>query len=144
MPIGKKAVEAHMRGIIGPQLTPGETIITTLYCSRGINPLLWRWLNIIGALLVPHYYIALTNQRVIFQKMDVLANQPNGAMFSDPNASVTVTKIRRRFLWSSFRYSSPTFRKPIRLNLHRNRRNSMDEFTQFISNNQTAAQTATG
>jgi hypothetical protein len=143
MPIGKKAVEAHMEGIVGPVLTPGETVITTLYCSRGINPWLWRWLSIIGMWLVPHYYIALTNQRVIFQKMNVVTNQPTGAIFSDPNTAVTVTKIRRRFLWSSLRYSSPTFPKPIKLNLHRNRRNSMDQFTQFINNYPAAAQTAT-
>jgi hypothetical protein len=39
---------------------------------------------------------------------------------------VQITKVKRGSMWSSLRYSSPATTKPIRLNIHRNRRPEMD------------------
>jgi hypothetical protein len=126
MPITKASLDMQMQVVIRQVSEPGEQVIASVYCASGLSPWLMRQISYLGMPFYTNYYVTLTDRRVIFHEMTKMANHVKSVAFIDPREAVAITKVKRKSLWSSLRYSSPSTAKPIRLNIHRNRRPAMD------------------
>lgn len=126
MAVRKETIKKQANEVVAQALQPGEQIISGVYAITGPSPWLMNQLGLLGQFFIDYYYIAVTQQQVIFVKVNRLSNRPKEISFTAPIQSVRISDYNRSSLWSSFRYSVPTAAKPLRLNVHRIWRQELD------------------
>jgi hypothetical protein len=126
MAVRKETIKKQANEMVAQALQPGEQIVSGVYAITGPSPWLMNQLGLLGQFFVDYYYIAVTQQQVIFVKMNRLSNRPKEIAFTAPLQAVQITDYRRNAMWSSFRYNVPTAAKPLRLNVHRIWRQELD------------------
>jgi hypothetical protein len=126
MAVRKETIKKQANEMVAQALQPGEQIVSGVYSITGPSPWLMNQLGLIGQFFVDYYYIAVTQQQVIFVKMNRVSNRPKEIAFTAPLQAVQITDYRRNAMWSSFRYNVPTAAKPLRLNVHRIWRQELD------------------
>jgi hypothetical protein len=126
MAVRKETIKKQANEVVAQALQPGEQIVSGVYAITGPSPWLMNQLGLLGQFFVDYYYIAVTQQQVIFVKMNRMSNRPKGIAFTAPVQSVRISDYHRNAMWSSFRYNVPTAAKPLRLNVHRIWRQELD------------------
>ena len=118
MAVRKESIKKQANEMVAQALRPGEQIISGVYAITGPSPWLMNQLGLLGQFFIDYYYIAVTQQQVIFVKVNRLSNRPKEISFTAPIQSVRISDYNRSSLWSSFRYSVPTAAKllPLRRN----------------------------
>jgi hypothetical protein len=115
----KDKIKQKAEGALRSILTPGEQEVASINVIAGPSPwLAMGALGLIGQLFAKYYYVTVTNQRVLFIGMSRWTTMVKGLAFADPLAQGTVSDVRLKSLWSSFRYRRPDG-KVLRLNVHR-------------------------
>lgn len=126
MAVRKETIKKQANEMVAQALRPGEQIISGVYAITGPSPWLMNQLGLLGQFFVDYYYVAVTQQQVIFVKMNRLSNRPKEISFTAPLQSVRISDYDRNAMWSSFKYNVPTAAKPLRLNVHRIWRQELD------------------
>lgn len=126
MAIRKETIKQQANEMIAAALQPGDQIVSGVYAITGPSPWLMNELGLIGQFFVDYYYVAATQQQVIFVKMNRLSNRPQQIAFAVPAQAFGVSDFKRKALWSSFRWQTPDSAKPQRLNVHRVWRDELD------------------
>ena len=126
MAVRKETIKKQANEMVAQALQPGEQIVSGVYSITGPSPWLMNQLGLLGQFFIDYYYIAVTQQQVIFVKMNRVSNRPKEIAFTAPLQAVQITDYRRNAMWSSFRYNVPTAAKPMRLNVHRIWRQELD------------------
>jgi hypothetical protein len=126
MAVRKETIKKQANEMVVQALQPGEQIVSGVYAITGPSPWLMNQLGLLGQFFIDYYYVAVTQQQVIFVKMNRVSNRPKEIAFTAPLQSVGITDYRRNAMWSSFRYNVPTAAKPLRLNVHRIWRQELD------------------
>lgn len=126
MAVRKETIKKQANEMVVQALQPGEQIVSGVYAITGPSPWLMNQLGLLGQFFVDYYYIAVTQQQIIFVKMNRVSNRPKEIAFTAPLQSVQISDYRRNAMWSSFRYNVPTAAKPLRLNVHRIWRQELD------------------
>lgn len=126
MAVRKETIKKQANEMVAQALQPGEQIVSGVYAITGPSPWLMNQLGLLGQFFIDYYYVAVTQQQVIFVKMNRMSNRPKEIAFTAPLQSVQITDYRRNAMWSSFRYNVPTAAKPLRLNVHRIWRQELD------------------
>jgi hypothetical protein len=125
----KEKLRQRFTEAVEPELEPGEQLVAGAYAVAGPNPWLASVIGAIGMLLMGMrgYYVAVTDRRVMLVRATMWRSRPAGLAFAEPLASVEVTRVRSRVIWSSLRYRRPGGRR-MRLNFHRIWRDDMQAF----------------
>jgi hypothetical protein len=126
MAVRKDTIKKQANEMVVQALQPGEQIVSGVYAITGPSPWLMNQLGLLGQFFVDYYYVAVTQQQIVFVKMNRLSNRPKEIAFTAPLQSVQISDYRRNAMWSSFRYNVPTAAKPLRLNVHRIWRQELD------------------
>jgi hypothetical protein len=126
MAVRKETIKKQANEMVAQALQPGEQIVSGVYSITGPSPWLMNQLGLLGQFFIDYYYVAVTQQQVIFVKMNRVSNRPKEIAFTAPLQAVQITDYRRNAMWSSFRYNVPTAAKPLRLNVHRIWRQELD------------------
>jgi hypothetical protein len=126
MAVRKETIKKQANEMVLQALQPGEQIVSGVYAITGPSPWLMNQLGLLGQFFIDYYYVAVTQQQVIFVKMNRISNRPKEIAFTTPLQSVRVSDYKRSAMWSSFRYNVPTAAKPLRLNVHRIWRQELD------------------
>jgi hypothetical protein len=126
MAVRKETIKRQANEMVAQTLQPGEQIISGVYAITGPSPWLMNQLGLLGQFFIDYYYVAVTQGRVVFVKMNRISNRPKEIAFTAPLQSVRITDYKRSALWSSFKYNVPTAPKPLRLNVHRIWRQELD------------------
>jgi hypothetical protein len=126
MAVRKDTIKKQANEMVVQALQPGEQIVSGVYAITGPSPWLMNQLGLLGQFFVDYYYVAVTQQQIVFVKMNRLSNRPKEIAFTAPLQSVQISDYRRNAMWSSFRYNVPTAAKPLRLNVHRVWRSELD------------------
>jgi hypothetical protein len=126
MAVRKETIKKQANEMVVQALQPGEQIVSGVYAMTGPSPWLMNQLGLLGQFFIDYYYIAVTQQQIIFVKMNRVSNRPKEIAFTAPLQSVQISDYRRNAMWSSFRYNVPTAAKPLRLNVHRIWRQELD------------------
>lgn len=106
------------------------------WSSPAPSPWLMAQLGFVNQLFIRRWYLTLTERRVLGVSLGRTVMIPLGRSFSRreeiippaQRAEVEITDLKRRPVWSSFRYGSPGTARPIRMNVHRIWRDDMDRF----------------
>jgi hypothetical protein len=125
MAVRKETIKKQANEMVFQALRPGEQIVSGVFAISGPSPWLMSQLGLVGQIFIDHYYVAVTQQQVIFVKMGRLANRPKEIAFAAPLQNAGVSNYKRSAVWSSFRYNIGTA-KPLRLNVHRTWRQELD------------------
>jgi hypothetical protein len=115
MPVTREAVKQAVQRSVISQLEPGETVVSAVLVVTGPNPWLMAQLGFMNQYFIKRRYLALTERRVLTVPLRRTAMVPlggpenRGEEVIDPvqRAEVEITDVKRRPVWSSFRYSSP-------------------------------------
>jgi hypothetical protein len=126
MAVRKETIKKQANEMVVQALQPGEQIVSGVYAITGPSPWLMNQLGLLGQFFIDYYYVAVTQQQIIFVKMNRVSNRPKEIAFTAPLQSVQISDYRRNAMWSSFRYNVPTAAKPLRLNVHRIWRQELD------------------
>jgi hypothetical protein len=126
MAVRKETIKKQANEMVAQALQPGEQIVSGVYAITGPSPWLMNQLGLLGQFFIDYYYVAVTQQQIIFVKMNRMSNRPKEIAFTAPLQSVQISDYRRNAMWSSFRYNVPTAAKPLRLNVHRIWRQELD------------------
>jgi hypothetical protein len=115
-----------MQEAVAPLLEHGEQVVAAMLTLRGPSPWLTKSWGVLSLPFLVSYYLTVTDRRVIVHRLNAGNNAIESLVFIEPIANVKISAVRRRPLWSSFRYESPSTGKPIRINVHRRKRDLMD------------------
>jgi hypothetical protein len=126
MAVRKESIKKQANEMVAQALQPGEQIVSGVYAITGPSPWLMNQLGLLGQFFVDYYYVAVTQQQIIFVKMNRLSNRPKEIAFTSPLQNARIHDYNRAALWSSFKYTTPTAAKPLRLNVHRIWRQELD------------------
>ena len=126
MAVRKETIKKQANEMVVQALQPGEQIVSGVYAITGPSPWLMNQLGLLGQFFIDYYYVAVTQQQIIFVKMNRVSNRPKEIAFTAPLQSVQISDYRRNAMWSSFRYNVPTAANPLRLNVHRIWRQELD------------------
>lgn len=133
MPFTRVDVDTQMAHVVKGKLAPDERVVAAMLTLRGPTPWLTKSFGMLALPFLIPLYITVTNKRVIIHRLSAYDNHVMSLAFTDPCAAVEITSVRRRPLWSSVRYRSPSTPKPIRLNIHRRKRDLMDALVQHLA-----------
>jgi hypothetical protein len=136
MPVSRKAVKRAVEESVTSQLELGETVVSAFLAVTGPSPWLMAQLGFINQLFIRRWYLSLTERRVItvsLRRKDIVSlggpeNRGEETIPPAQRAGIKITEVKRRPVWSSFRYGSPGTARPIRMNVHRIWRDDMDKF----------------
>ncbi|MCW2861409.1 MAG: hypothetical protein JWP48_3117 [Actinoallomurus sp.] len=126
MAVRKETIKKQANEMVIRAMQPGEQFVSGVYAITGPSPWLMNQLGLLGQFFIDYYYVAVTQQQVIFVKMSRMSNRPKEIAFTAPLQSVRISDYNRNAVWSSFRYNVPTAAKPLRLNVHRMWRQELD------------------
>lgn len=132
MPFTRVGVETQMAHVVKGGLAPDERVIAAMLTLRSPGP----WLKVFGLLTLPlmvPLYFTVTNRQVIVHRLSPYDNHVESLAFVDPCGAVEITSVRRRPLWSSFRYGSPSVPQPVRVYVHRRKRGVLDALVQHLA-----------
>jgi hypothetical protein len=133
MPFTRVGVDTQMAHVLKGQLSPDEQVIAAMLTLRGPSPWLTKSFGVLALSFLVPLYITVTDRRVIAYRLSANDNHVMSHVFADPCTAVEITSVKRRPLWSSFRYRSPSVPKPIRINVHRRKRSLMDALVQHLA-----------
>jgi hypothetical protein len=115
----KDATGAAAAQVIGPHLEPGEQMLGGTRAHTGPSDWL-RFIPRVGsiiALVQTHYYVMLTDRRVIFCGVSYWGKRPSSIRFVVPRAGVQASGYTAGALYPSFLFSSPARPKPMRVRI---------------------------
>jgi hypothetical protein len=133
MPFTRVGVDTQMAHVVKGKLAPDERVIAAMLTLRGPTPWLTKSFGMLALPFLVPLYITVTDRQVIVHRLSAYDNHVMSLAFVDPCAAVEITSVRRRPLWSSFRYRSLSVPQPIRINVHRRKRDLMDALVQHLS-----------
>jgi hypothetical protein len=112
---------AQAGNIAAPHLDPGEMIQAGTRVYTGPSDAL-RWIPRFGSivrLVQTHYYMLVTDRRVIFVGLSYWGQKPTGIKFMVPRGGLQVSDYNPAAIYPSFRFASAA-RKPMRLRMRTN------------------------
>jgi hypothetical protein len=115
----KDAIGAVAAQVIGPHLEPGEQMLGGTRAHTGPSDWL-RFIPRVGSiirLVQTHYYVMLTDRRVIFCGVSYWGHRPSSIRFVVPRAGVQASGYTVGALYPSFLFSSPARPKPMRIRI---------------------------
>jgi hypothetical protein len=115
----KDAVGAAAAQVIAPHLEPGEQMLGGTRAHTGPSDWL-RFIPRVGSiirLVQTHYYVMLTDRRVIFCGTSYWGHRPNNVRFVVPRGGVQASGYTVGALYPSFLFSSPARPKPMRVRI---------------------------
>jgi hypothetical protein len=117
------------------QIAPGDKPIVTLHSITGPSPWLMNELGLIGQIFVKYFFVTVTEQAVVFHKASRVSNRPKELVVAIPRAeaSALISDVRRRTMWSSFRFQLPGEAKPTRFNVGRYWRSELDQLVPALT-----------
>lgn len=132
MAFRKDTIKAKGDEALRTILSPGERELASISIIAGPSPwLAFGLLGIIGQLFTQYYYVTVTDTRVLFLGLSRWTTMFKGLVWADNRVAGTVSDVKYRTLWSSFRYRRNDG-KVLRLNVHRIWRNEMGPFLQLL------------
>ena len=118
MPVHKDTVWQRMEQALGPILEPGERRQVGLLAIAGPSPWLASGvLRVVGQFLITHYFVQVTNRRVLFLTVARWPSRPAGLAFADPRAKGMLSSWRPGTVWSVARFRRPDG-SDLKLNIH--------------------------
>jgi hypothetical protein len=134
MAIRKSTMKEQVAQAIA-QAAPGDRPLATIATITGPSPWLMNALGIIGQFLVKFYFITVTDQAMVFHKLNRFTNRPQEIVFAIPRAQAQglIGHVERNPLWSWFNLTFPGEQQPTRINVHRIWRDEMDQLISLIT-----------
>lgn len=133
MPFTRVGVDTQMANMMRGKLAADERVVARMLTLRGPTPWLTKSFGMLALPFLVPLYVTVTDRRVIVHRLSAYDNHVMSLAFTDPCEAVEITSVRRRPLWSSFRYRSPSVPKPIRINVHRRKRDLMAALVQHLT-----------
>jgi hypothetical protein len=123
------------------QVNPGDKPIATVHTITGPSPWLMNSLGVLGQLLVKYYFVTVTEQALVFHKAGRMSARPKELVFAIPleQARTQISEIKRKPLWSSFRFQLPGESGSTRLNVGRYWRAEMVQLVTALTGTQPVA-----
>ncbi|MFG3113676.1 hypothetical protein ACGF4C_04720 [Streptomyces sp. NPDC048197] len=123
------------------QSDPLARPVVTLGVGSGRHPLLYTVLSG-GIADNDSFFITLTDRSVLFHEVTSAGYRPGKLRYSVEHEQVRtrISDVRRRPLWSTFRFRFPGEAKPVWLNVRRGWRPEMDRFLDALHGDRLRAQ----
>jgi hypothetical protein len=135
MALRKETTKRQFAEALASMLEPGERVDAASLTKTGPSP--WLAQGLIGILMfyvlgARIYYLVVTDRRVVFMQGSFWSGRPKGLGHADARASVSVSDVRRRRIWSRLQYRRPDGTS-LRLNFHRIWAREMDGVVQALT-----------
>ncbi|MGI5351626.1 hypothetical protein ACQEU8_26110 [Streptomyces sp. CA-250714] len=117
------------------QQAPGDRPLVSVATVAGPNPWLSvGFLGLIGQFLIKYYFITVTEQALLVQRMSRFSQRPKEIVHAIPRdqAPSLFGEIQLNPLWSFYHMSLPGEAKPVRINIHRMWRNELEELLAVV------------
>lgn len=102
------------------QANPGDRVLGTIVGVTGPSPYLIGLLGLCGQLIIKYYFITVTDQAVLFHRVNRYTGRPKEIVHAIPRAQFPgVGDVQLNPLWSSFRTMMPGDLAPTRMNVNR-------------------------
>jgi hypothetical protein len=128
MALRKATAQAQLTEALRAVLAPGEREVASIYSITGSAPMLKTSLGALGALFTRYKWVTLTDRRFIVMSVRA-SGRPGEVEVAQARVDSTVTDVRRRSVWSSFKVHGPVVQQGLRLNVHRMWRAEFDRLT---------------
>lgn len=118
---GKDRTAARASAVVESHLEPGEQMLMGSRVHSGPSDW-WRLIPRVGAFVrffQRHYYMVLSDRRVIFCGISYWTARPRNIKTVVPRGQVQVSDYKPGTVWPSFRLGYPGRNKPMKLRAHR-------------------------
>jgi hypothetical protein len=136
MAIRKETIRQQFADAVASVGEPGERVIAGMVGSTGPSPWVSSAFGLLGLLVfwllgMRHYFLAVTDRRVLLMKASMTSNRPGGLAVADDRSAVQVIRVKKGAAWSDLTYQRPDGK---RLTLHVPRlwRDDMDAVAQAL------------
>jgi hypothetical protein len=129
MPWRKSTVVQQVRDHL-QEARPGDRPLVTLGVFAGGSPW-WGWEALLsGGAVEDNHYLTLTEEALLVHEITTEHAQPGELRYEIAKCQAPdhIADVRRRILWSSFRFRLPGEAKSTRMNVRRVWRTEMDHF----------------
>jgi hypothetical protein len=103
---GKDRMAARAQQVVGPQLEPGEQLVAGLRAYTGPSEM-WRLLSYWVRFFQRHYYLVITDRRVIFCGISFWTGRPQRIKIVIPRSAVQVSDYDPAATYPSFKLAYP-------------------------------------
>ncbi|MFI8852289.1 hypothetical protein ACIGW3_19180 [Streptomyces sp. NPDC053499] len=117
------------------QQAPGDRPLVSVGAVAGPTPWLSvGFLGLIGQFLIKYYFITVTEQALLVQRMSRFSQRPKEIVHAIPRdqARSVFGEIQLNPLWSFYYMALPGEAKPVRINVHRMWRNELEELLAVV------------
>ncbi|MBQ1124813.1 hypothetical protein [Streptomyces sp. B15] len=117
------------------QQAPGDRPLVSVGAVAGPTPWLSvGFLGLIGQFLIKYYFITVTEQALLVQRMSRFSQRPKEIVHAIPRdqARSLFGEIQLNPLWSFYHMALPGEAKPVRINVHRMWRNELEELLAVV------------